>query len=81
MTMISRLTGRCSITWGRCLEVSSTNMRTEIAEYYHLDPDNGLTMNLVTEYGLRGCSWLSAKVDDHGLFCIFGLRRGIQNLK
>ena len=25
-------------------------------------------MNLVTEYGLRGCSWLSAKVDDHGLF-------------
>ena len=26
--------------------VSSTNMRTEIAEYHHLDPDNGLTMNL-----------------------------------
>lgn len=28
----------------------------------------GEAMNLVTEYGLRGCSWLSAKVDDHGLF-------------
>ena len=30
----------------RYTAVSSTNMRTEIAEYYHLDPDNGLTMNL-----------------------------------
>lgn len=26
--------------------VSSTNMKTETAEYYHLDPDDGLTMNL-----------------------------------
>ena len=30
----------------RYTAISSTNMRTEIAEYYHLDPDNGLTMNL-----------------------------------
>ena len=30
----------------RYTAVSSTNMRTQIAEYYHLDPDNGLTMNL-----------------------------------
>lgn len=30
----------------RYTAVSSTNMRTEIAEYYHLDPDTGLTMNL-----------------------------------
>ena len=30
----------------RYTAVSSTNMRTEIAEYYHLDPDDGLTMNL-----------------------------------
>ena len=26
--------------------VSSTNLRTQVAEYYHLDPDDGLTMNL-----------------------------------
>jgi hypothetical protein len=30
----------------RYTAVSSTNMRTEMAEYYHLDPDDGLTMNL-----------------------------------
>lgn len=30
----------------RYTAVSYTNMRTEIAEYYHLDPDDGLTMNL-----------------------------------
>lgn len=30
----------------RYTAVSSTNMRTQIAEYYHLDSDNGLTMNL-----------------------------------
>ena len=30
----------------RYTAVSSTNMRTEIAEYYHLDVDDGLTMNL-----------------------------------
>ena len=30
----------------RYTAVSSTNLRTEIAEYYALDPDNGLTMNL-----------------------------------
>jgi hypothetical protein len=30
----------------RYTAVSSTNMRTETAEYYHLDPDDGLTMNL-----------------------------------
>lgn len=30
----------------RYTAVSSTNMRTEMAEYYALDPDDGLTMNL-----------------------------------
>lgn len=30
----------------RYTAVSSTNMRTETAEYYHLDPDDGLTMNM-----------------------------------
>ncbi len=30
----------------RYTAISSTNLRTEIAEYYHLDPDDGLTMNL-----------------------------------
>ena len=30
----------------RYTAVSSTNLRTQIAEYYHLDPDDGLTMNL-----------------------------------
>lgn len=30
----------------RYTAVSSTNMRTETAEYYHLDPYDGLTMNL-----------------------------------
>ena len=30
----------------RYTAVSSTNMKTEIAEYYHLDPDDGLTLNL-----------------------------------
>ena len=30
----------------RYTAVSSTNLRAQIAEYYHLDPDDGLTMNL-----------------------------------
>lgn len=30
----------------RYTAVSSTNLKTQIAEYYALDPDNGLTMNL-----------------------------------
>lgn len=30
----------------RYTAVSSTNLRTQMSEYYHLDPDNGLTMNL-----------------------------------
>ena len=30
----------------RYTAVSSTNMRTEIAEYYHLDPDNGLFLHI-----------------------------------
>ena len=30
----------------RYTAVSSTNKQTQIAEYYVLDPDNGLTMNL-----------------------------------
>lgn len=37
--------------------VSSTNMKTEIAEYYHLDPDDGLTLNLgvnpLLQFGLE----------------------------
>ena len=37
--------------------VSSTNMKTEIAEYYHLDPDDGLTLNLgvnpLLQFGLK----------------------------
>jgi hypothetical protein len=40
----------------RYTAVSSTNSLTETAEYYHLDPDNGLTMNLgenpLLQYGL-----------------------------
>ena len=30
----------------RYTAISSTNLKTQTAEYYHLDPDNGLTMNL-----------------------------------
>lgn len=41
----------------RCTAVSSTNMKTEIAEYYHLDPDDGLTLNLgvnpLLQFGLK----------------------------
>lgn len=41
----------------RYTAVSSTNMRTETAEYYHLDPDDGLTMNLgvnpLLQFGLN----------------------------
>ena len=41
----------------RYTAVSSTNLRTEIAEYYHLDPDDGLTMNLgvnpLLQFGLE----------------------------
>lgn len=41
----------------RYTAVSSTNMRTEIAEYYHLNPDDGLTMNLgvnpLLQFGLE----------------------------
>ena len=41
----------------RYTAISSTNMRTEIAEYYHLDPDDGLTMNLgvnpLLQFGLE----------------------------
>ena len=41
----------------RYTAVSSTNMKTEIAEYYHLDPDDGLTMNLgvnpLLQFGLK----------------------------
>ena len=37
--------------------VSSTNKQTQIAEYYALDPDNGLTMNLgvnpLLQFGLK----------------------------
>lgn len=37
--------------------VSSTNMKTETAEYYHLEPDDGLTMNLgvnpLLQFGLK----------------------------
>lgn len=41
----------------RYTAVSSTNMKTEMAEYYHLDPDDGLTMNLgvnpLLQFGLK----------------------------
>ena len=41
----------------RYTAVSSTNLRTQIAEYYHLDPDDGLTMNLgvnpLLQFGLE----------------------------
>ena len=41
----------------RYTAVSSTNMRTETAEYYALDPDDGLTMNLgvnpLLQFGLK----------------------------
>ena len=41
----------------KCLAVSSTNLRTQIAEYYALDPDDGLTMNLgvnpLLQFGLE----------------------------
>ena len=41
----------------RYTAVSSTNMKTETAEYYHVDPDDGLTMNLgvnpLLQFGLK----------------------------
>ena len=41
----------------RYTAVSSTNLRTQIAEYYSLDPDDGLTMNLgvnpLLQFGLE----------------------------
>lgn len=41
----------------RYTAVSSTNMKTETAEYYHLDPDDGLTLNLgvnpLLQFGLK----------------------------
>ena len=41
----------------RYTAVSSTNMKTQIAEYYALDPDDGLTMNLgvnpLLQFGLE----------------------------
>lgn len=41
----------------RYTAISSTNLRTETAEYYSLDPDDGLTMNLGTnpllQFGLE----------------------------
>lgn len=41
----------------RYTSVSSTNLRTQIAEYYALDPDDGLTMNLgvnpLLQFGLE----------------------------
>ncbi|MDD4432078.1 MAG: hypothetical protein PHN48_00090 [Parabacteroides sp.] len=41
----------------RYTAVNSTNVRTQIAEYYALDPDDGLTMNLgispLLQYGLE----------------------------
>lgn len=41
----------------RYTAVSSTNLRTQIAEYYALDPDDGLTMNLgvnpLLQFGLE----------------------------
>lgn len=41
----------------RYTAVSSTNMKTETAEYYHLNPDDGLTLNLgvnpLLQFGLK----------------------------
>lgn len=41
----------------RYTAVSSTSMKTETAEYYHLDPDDGLTLNLgvnpLLQFGLK----------------------------
>lgn len=37
----------------RYTAISSTNRRTETAEYYALDPDDGLTMNLEVNYLLQ----------------------------
>lgn len=41
----------------RYTAVSYTNMKTETAEYYHLDPDDGLTLNLgvnpLLQFGLK----------------------------
>ena len=41
----------------RYTAVSSTNMKTETAEYYYLEPDDGLTMNLginpLLQFGLK----------------------------
>ena len=41
----------------RYTAVSSTNMKTETAEYYHLEPDDGLTLNLgvnpLLQFGLK----------------------------
>ena len=39
----------------RYTAVSSTNLRTQIAEYYALDPDDGLTMNLGVNPLLQFC--------------------------
>ena len=52
----------------RYTAVSSTNLRTQIAEYYSLDPDDGLTMNLgvnpLLQFGLeetrRQLHWMLA---------------------
>ncbi len=41
----------------RYTAISSTNMKTETAEYYHLEPDDGLTLNLgvnpLLQFGLK----------------------------
>ena len=66
--MILRPDGTCCFMWHRFSSsfsdfitrytaVSSTNKQTQIAEYYALDPDNGLTMNLgvnpLLQFGLK----------------------------
>ena len=52
-----RFTSSFSDFFTRYTAVSSTNMKTETAEYYHLDPDDGLTLNLgvnpLLQFGLK----------------------------
>lgn len=55
--MKHRFTSSFSDFITRYTAVSSTNMKTETAEYYHLDTDDGLTMNLgvnpLLQFGLK----------------------------
>lgn len=63
----------------RYTAVSSTNKQTQIAEYYALDPDNGLTMNLGDVLTFAG-----GQADEGQITCITSIRQkigGKQTLK